>query len=337
MPPSVTIVIPNYNGAALLPELFSSLAAQTLAPDCVLVVDDASTDSSAELAATLGARVLPLDANRGFAAAVNYGVRSASTEWVAILNSDVTLAPDWLAILVEAAAASGADFVCGPLLSATETGSLDGGYDLLSRAACPWRAGSGFPLSSLLAPPDAWLPAFTALLLRRRDFLDLGGLEEAFESYLEDVDFGLRCREAGIRGLFVANAIAFHCGGATFGRWSPRATRLQSRNQLWLVARHYPDGWWRRHGRAILAGQLLWGLLALRHGVFFSWLRGKLEALARWRDMRLGTALLDPARLDADLDAWETAIREWQGAPPRDFYWRWYFRCAGRRAGKPVA
>ncbi len=325
----VTILIPNFNGEGLLEECIASALAQSLPASAVLVVDDASTDRSPQLAIKLGARVLALPENRGFAHAVNFGVQESSTEWVAVINSDVVLAKDWLALLLDAADLSDASYACGPITRHDQTGILDGAYDLLSRGACPWRAGSGFRIEELRLPGDFWLPSFTALLIRRDVFLQTGSLDETFGSYLEDVDFALRLRKAGYTGVFVPSALASHRGSATFGAWSPRATRLQSRNQVLLVARHYPDGWFRRFGRAVLAGQLLWGLLALRKGVFGAWLAGKLDAARLWKSVRRDSTPLDPGWLAARLAVGERDIAVWQGRPPRDAYWRWYFRLAG--------
>ncbi len=329
MPATVTVLIPNFNGARILEACIASALSQSLPPSEVLVVDDASTDLSPQLAAKLGARVLALPKNQGFAHAVNVGVLHATTEWVAIVNSDVTLARDWLANLLDAATANQAEYACGPITRSDDVSMLDGSYDLLSRSACPWRAGSGFPLAQLRPPEGFWLPSFTALLIRRELFLEAGSLDETLGSYLEDVDFGLRIRHLDHRGVFVATALASHVGSATFGAWSYRATRLQSRNQMLLVARHYPEGWFHRFGRAVFAGQLLWGVLALSKGAFLAWLAGKWDAFRIWSDVRKHSTHLDADWLSANLDACERDILHWQGQPPRDTYWRWYFRIAG--------
>jgi GT2 family glycosyltransferase len=160
-------------------------------------------------------------------------------------------------------------------------------------------------------------------------YLETGALDETFGSYLEDVDFALRLRRMGRDGVFVPAALASHRGSASFGAWSARATRLQSRNQVLLVARHYPDGWFRLFGRAVFAGQLLWGLLALRNGVFGAWLAGKLDAARLWRSVHHSSTPLDSDWLAPRLASCERAIVEWQGLPPRDSFWRWYFRLAG--------
>lgn len=329
MPAPVTVLIPNFNGERILEDCVASALQQSLPPSEVLVVDDASTDRSPLLAAGLGARVLALPVNLGFAHAVNSGVLQSFTEWVAIVNSDVVLASDWLSTLFNSARANQADYACGPITRRNQATILDGSYDLLSRGACPWRAGSGFPIAELRLPDGFWLPSFTALLIRRDLFLEAGSLDETFGSYLEDVDFGLRLRKMKSRGLFVPTALASHLGSATFGAWSYRATRLSSRNQLLLVARHYPDGWFRRFGRAVLAGQLLWGLLAFSRGVFRAWLAGKLDALRVWSVVRNRSTHMDADWLASNLATCERGILNWQGHPPRDAYWRWYFRLAG--------
>jgi hypothetical protein len=102
--------------------------------------------------------------------------------------------------------------------------------------------------------------------------------------------------------------------------------RLISRNQLILVARHYDRALFRACLWPILTGQLLWGLVALRHGAAVAWARGKRDGL---RDFRLEA---EPSpRLREFLNRSEREIQ----THARDAYWRWYFRLtcvAGERA-----
>ena len=105
----------------------------------------------------------------------------------------------------------------------------------------------------------------TAAVFERRVFERLGGLDERFESYLEDVDLGLRCAISGLGGRFVPEARAEHWGSGTLGEWHAATVRRMARNQVFLVAKHYPRGWVRELGWAVLAGQLLWGISAIKH------------------------------------------------------------------------
>ena len=316
MIPGVTAVIPVHNRADLLQRLLDTLQAQTF-PLEPLVVDNASTDGAPELARSRGYRVIEMEENAGFARAVNRGWREAKTDWIAILNSDVELDSRWLERLT-AAFGNTTSFATGTIFSAANPRQVDGTYDLVSRAACAWRAGHGEPARDDAAGmfPIAIAPA-TACIFRRDTLERLGGFDESFGSYLEDVDLGLRCVREGISGVFVPDAIAWHRGSATFGRWNPQTVRLISRNQVLLLSRHYDRALLRSCLWPILAGQLLWGLVALRHGSLIAWIQGKVNGL---REFRIDAE--PSSRLRDFLCASEREIR----TRARDPYWRWYFR-----------
>jgi len=326
----VSLLIPNWNGRARLVSLLARLQEQTLAPAQIVVADDGSTDGSAEAAASLGAEVVQLRQHAGFAAAVNAGLARCRNEWVALLNNDVAPEADWLERLVTAASEAGAWFACGKLLSASDPRRLDGTYDLLCRGAAAWRAGSGRPDGPPWDHPRAIrFAGFSAVVLRRELSAIAGPLDERFGSYLEDVDFCLRCALRGIPGLYVPQARGRHAGSATLGRWSAATVRLIARNQLLLVGKHYPADWKRRYGRAVLAAQLLWGALALRRGAFAAWIRGKQEGIKMFDSIRASSVPAEPDLLEAVLTEGERQIFELQRATGRDAYWRLYFLLAG--------
>ncbi len=91
----VSVVIPAYNAARFLPRCLNSVFAQTLQPAEVIVVDDGSSDDSAEIARKLGALVVSRP-NGGLSAARNTGVRRSSSEWVALLDADDMWQPEKL-------------------------------------------------------------------------------------------------------------------------------------------------------------------------------------------------------------------------------------------------
>lgn len=320
----VTIVAPNWNRRELLESLLGRLARQTRAAAEVIVVDDGSTDGSAEAARKLGATVIGFEQNRGFAVAVNAGIRACRTELVAVVNNDVDPETDWLERLSEALEQNReAWFAAGKILNAGDPGRLDGTWDLVSRGACAWRSGHGRKDGGFWnRPRRIRFAPWTATLFRRSLFEKAGELDERFESYLEDVDFGLRCARAGLGGLFVPEARALHHGSATLGRWHPEVVRRIARNQLLLVAKHFPERWWLRHGWPVLVGQLLWGLVALRHGTGRAWLGGKAEGWRRFGEFRRPAA--GPGLEDALLES-EREILEQQRATGFDAYWRLYF------------
>jgi GT2 family glycosyltransferase len=167
----------------------------------------------------------------------------------------------------------------------------------------------------------------TAALFRRDLFDQVGGLDETFESYLEDIDFGIRCAMIDCDGIYAPAAQARHRGSSTLGTWNSDTVRYISRNQVLLAAKHF-------HGQPrlpILAGQLLWGLLAVRHGKGISYLRGKISGLkavarARARNRAPGSE----QKFRAIVDASENEIFALQQKTGFDAYWRAYF-CLRRR------
>jgi GT2 family glycosyltransferase len=331
MAAETTVIIPNWNGAHRLARLLPQLAAQTLLPSRVIVVDNGSTDNSLQEAARFGAESIAFRENRGFAPAVNAGITASATDWVAILNNDVDLDPHWLERLIAAAESTGASYATGKTLQLSSPELLDGCFDLLSRSGLAWRAGYGCPAAQYSEPMRIRCAPFTALILRRGLFASVGPLDERFGSYLEDVDFGLRCALSGAWGVYEPSAIARHEGSATLGKWSAQMVELLSRNQLLLIAKHFPESWFSTLGMPVIAGHVLWGLLALRRGRFRAWLRGKRTAMASWGEWRRqaeATPLADLERLLLDD---ENFIRRLQHEGSRETFWSLYFRFVGER------
>lgn len=318
----MTVVIPNWNGSAMLAKLLDELRSQSFPIERVIVVDNGSTDDSVTVAKRAGADIIELGSNRGFSHAVNLGIQSSRTEWIAILNNDVSPDPDWLRNLVEKAEAADAWFATGKLLDTASRHRIDGAFDAVCRGACAWRCGSGRPDSPLWNQPrEIRFTPFTAAIFRSKLFERIGLLDEQFESYLEDVDFGMRSATSGFTGVYVPEAVAYHTGSATLGRWHPATVRKIARNQLLLVAKHYPRKWVLSYGWPVFVAQGLWGLVALRHGAGFAYLTGKLDGLRLFRRARGRSA----ANLAAIVENSEKDIREIQRLTGFDLYWRLYF------------
>lgn len=327
-PAEVSIVVPVWNGRSLVEGLLKSLRAQTHPAVEILIVDNGSDDGAPEAAERLGASVIRMGSNTGFARAVNRGIQECTTEWLAIINSDVELAPDWLERLLEAARLTGAWFATGKILSASDHGRVDGTYDALCRGGCAWRIGrdrTDGPEFSI--PRDIWSAPGTAGLFRTELFRQIGLLDEKFESYLEDVEFGLRCALRNYKGRYVPGAVAYHRGSATLGTWHPGIVRNISRNQLLLIAKHYPPRLLLQFAWPIVFSQSLWGLVAFRHRAFLAFLSGKLEGLRGFRAARRGDSLreIEPDRLGQILRDSEREIRRVQQLTGFDQYWRVYF------------
>jgi GT2 family glycosyltransferase len=319
---SVTVIVPVWNRRDLLERFLGGLRAQTYPIAEAVVVDDGSLDGSAELAESLGARTVRMGAHGGFAKAVNRGIRESRTPLVAIVNNDVDLAPDWLEKLA-AALEPGVWFATGRILQAASPDRIDATYDALCRGGTPWRVGHARQDGPAFREPcQIWSAPFTAALFRAALFQQAGMLDERFESYLEDVDFGLRCALAGCAGRYAPDAVAWHQGSATLGRWHPEITRRIARNQVFLIAKHYSGGLLWRYAWPIAVAQTLWGLVAVRHGAGRPWVVGKVEGFRRFGEFRNAAA----GKVVAEtLYASEREIHRVQRQSGADLYWTLYF------------
>jgi N-acetylglucosaminyl-diphospho-decaprenol L-rhamnosyltransferase len=222
-----SIVVVTWNSAADLGHLLASLAEQLRGGYEAIIVDNASEDSTVEVAAGWDGpkQVLPLDENRGFGAASNAGVDAARHGVVVLLNPDTLLVDGSLAELAARAAATRA--LWGPELlnedrsrqpsASPPPASWEVGLDALVPAALlprplrfrcePWR--------SRETREAGWLTG--ACIAARRDvLLELGPFDEALELYAEDLDLALRARELGVRSFFAPDvARVVHRGGGS--------------------------------------------------------------------------------------------------------------------------
>jgi GT2 family glycosyltransferase len=322
---SIAAIVPVWNGRDFVERLIASLQRQTRAASELIVVDNGSTDGAPELARKHGARVIAMGRNAGFAAAVNRGIRECRGEWIAVLNSDVELAPDYFATLIAARDGANPWFATGKILSAAAPGRIDGTFDAVCRGGAAWRVGAGRVDGPPFADPRriASVP-WTAALFRAELFRRVGLLEERFESYLEDVDFGMRCAAQGIDGIYDPAAVAWHHGSATLGRWHPETVRRIARNQLFLVARHYPAPVLARWFWPIFVAQSLWGAVAARHGAGMAWIRGAAQGMRGFSVMRRSCPPIDAKVLTDILRSGERTIREVQASTGYDAFWRMY-------------
>ncbi len=247
----ISVIIPNHNGRFHLEELFPTVASQTNKDFEVVLVDNASSDSSVEAARKIfpEVRLVELPRNMGFAAACNHGAEAARGDVLFFLNSDTRLDRRCIEYCLRGIDSQPyVGFFQPKILKMDRHDELDGAGDLLPKNGRPMRRAGG---KKSAMPLDARIlsPSGAASLWRREVFEKLGGFEESFFAYLEDVDLGLRAVLAGIGGRYIADAVVYHKGaGAAEGSYSgkgfdrPEAVRWIARNKIWLWARCLPAG-----------------------------------------------------------------------------------------------
>jgi GT2 family glycosyltransferase len=242
--PRVAVVIPCWNGAAWLPGCLGSLAAQTRAPDEVVVVDNGSADDSIAIAEAAGATVLALGRNTGFAVAANRGIAATTAEVVALVNTDVELAPDWLEHgLAALAAHPEAGSVATRMVDLADPTVLYDAGDVLGRDGAAVQRGRFEPDDGRYPAGDVFAACAGAALYRRAALEDVGGFDERLVLYYEDVDLGLRLRLRGWGCVYAPAAVARHAGGGSSSELPRSPGWWVERNALLLVAKAFPARW----------------------------------------------------------------------------------------------
>jgi len=249
----VTVIIVNLNGGDHLLRCLSCLAEQDTPPERIVLIDNCSTDGSAASArewvardGRLAGRLEEVDSatNTGFAAANNRGVESCTTEFVALLNPDAFPDRGWLTALVAAARKhpEAASFGSWQRLEG-RPGLLDGVGDVYHISGVAWRDGHAKTRGERYEPDgEIFSACAAAALYRRQAFLEVGGFDEDFFCYFEDVDLGFRLRLAGYAARSVAAAGVSHVSAAsTGGSRSNFAVYNGHRNLVWCFVKNMPS------------------------------------------------------------------------------------------------
>ncbi len=257
--------------------------AQTFRDFEVLVLDNASTDDSADEVERRwpGFRLVRFEHNLGFAAANNRGAQLARGRWLAFLNNDAFPQPDWLERLVEAAQARPEfAFFASRLVYASDTDRMQAAGDVLNISGFAWSRDNGYPLAAAhLEAQEVFSACAAAAMFQRQAFLDVGGFNADFVSHLEDVDLGFRLRLVGQRCLYVPSAVVAHVVSASYGAESERTVYQVQRNVVWMYAADMPGRLFWKYLPAHLVANLVFLLYYTLHGRGRAAWRAKLDAL----------------------------------------------------------
>jgi GT2 family glycosyltransferase len=284
----IDIIIPNYNGAALLPDCLNALRAQTRRDFVATVVDDGSADGSLALLARdyPEVRVLALERNGGFVSAVNVGFRATSSPFLVLLNNDAAPEPRWLEYLVGALERHPAyGFAASKLMLFDRRDHLHSAGDFYQLNGVPgnrgvWQRDRGqYDAVSEVFGPCAAAAAYRRSALER--LAPDGQLLDAdLVMYCEDVDLNLRAHFAGVRTIFEPRAVVYHRLSATGG--GVTASYYCGRNFPLVWLKNLPAPAQRRNWSRLLTSQLGFALHSLWHGrepAARARLRGQLAAL----------------------------------------------------------
>ncbi len=249
--PRISVIIPNFNGAAFLGPCLDSLARQVFPAWKVIVVDNGSSDESRRIVEghPLKPEWIGLSANRGFSAAVNIGIRKAGAEAVALLNNDTEADPRWILSGAKALIEyPEADFFASLILQRVDRDRVDSAGAGYARDGRPYPCASGERAAKCNTRRPILATSAGAAFFPQRLFEEIGFFDESFFAYLEDVDLCLRAGLLGKTGMFLPEAVVYHHGEGTDlgdrpgGRPEDSEMRVQwiARNKILILARDLP-------------------------------------------------------------------------------------------------
>jgi GT2 family glycosyltransferase len=294
--PSLAVAVLTWNGAHLIGMALDSLGHQNVDGFRTVVVDNGSTDGTVGLVMERWpwAEVVALPGNVGITAGLNRCVQEAAgSEFIALVNNDVELAPSWLEELMLALRADPrAASASGKVLSFHRRELIDRAGDVMAWSGEAVGRGCGeLDRGQYDEPGEVFSACAGVGLFRSAVFAEIGGFDEQFSAYHEDTDWGFRARLAGWTSVYTPSAVAWHIGSATAGPASDFSLYHGMRNAIWLIAKNYPAASLVRH-----APELLW-----RHVLMFmrNALGGRFRLLARaWGEALRGMPAVLAKRRD---------------------------------------
>ena len=324
----ITAAVLTYNGRHLLEPLLTSLAAQTVAPEIhTVVVDNGSTDGTTEWLDECwpAIEVVNVHENRGVTAGLNQCVAAAhGSEFVLLLNNDIRLEPDFVRLLVmtletepRAAAA------VGKMLSGRDPKRIDGAGDTFSWRGTAYRRGHGtIDVGQFDRTEEVFGACAGAAVYRAEALREVGGFDESFFAYLEDVDWSFRARRLGWKVVYDGSAVATHLGGATLGADLNEFNAYHLwRNGNWVVAKNYTPHELLVNAPALATTQILQLATAARGGLMSAWARATWDSIRGMHSAYASRPDLKRAHVESDLDAvvdpaWTGLVRSWRARLP---------------------
>jgi len=289
--PLLSVIIPNWNGAALLPSCLDALREQTLRDFEVILVDNASRDESCALVRERypEVRLLEMPRNLGLTGGCNAGIGVARGELIALLNNDAEADPRWLEALAGALARHPeAGSAATKMLLHDRRDVINSAGDFYGRDGIPGNRGVWQPDDGSY-DQEMWVfGACGGAVAYRRAMLDeIGLFDEDFFMYCEDVDLAWRAQLAGWRCIYAPQARVYHRLSATGG--GALSSYYTGRNTLYVIAKDMPASIRQKHWRRIAAAQ--WrvardALRAWRGEAARARLRGQWAGIIGWRQAR---------------------------------------------------
>ncbi len=286
----LAIVILNWNGEKMLKEYLPTVLRYSCDEAKVYVADNASTDGSLEMLRTdfPTCSLIELDRNWGFAEGYNKALAQVDAEYFLLLNSDIEVTPHWLTPLIEYMDAHTDTAICQPkLLSVFEKNRFEyagacGGY--LDKYGYPFCRGRVFQTveedkGQFNDPAEVLWATGAALMIRSKDYWEVGGLDGRFFAHSEEIDLCWRLRIRGRKVVCLPDSHVYHVGGGTLPKANPMKTYLNFRNNLTMLYKCLPDD----ELRGVMRWRWFLDYLAAWEMLILQWNIGDFKAVYRAR------------------------------------------------------
>lgn len=288
--PRFSILILNWRSEQHLPGCLKALQAQSFKDFEILLLDNGGDESIPKTLIDeypeLQLSLTRSEKNLGFAQGNNLIAKQARGEYLVLLNADAFLEPNWLSIIQDATLAYPEHFFASRLLKANEPEKIDGEWHVYHVSGLAWRHMHNQPQSQATnESKEVFGACAAAAVYPRVAFEAVGGFDEDFFAYMEDIDLDFRLQLAGYPCLYLPEAIAYHVGSASSAPRSDFAVFHGHRNLPWVFIKNMP-------------GLLFWCLAPLHVMVNLAYLimapfmgKGKVMAKAKWASLKgLGNA-----------------------------------------------
>ena len=253
-----SIIIPNFNGAKFLPDCLNSLhQAITNCRDSqfeIIFIDNASTDNSIDIFEKIipkefNYRIIFNQINRGFAPAVNQGIRLAKFNYVVLINNDLTMESNWFKLISQSITQNkdqATTTYFGTILTKDGTKFESQGLKFFYRGKCqnisnnqPFNSPSFLKGRGSEGGFLVWGASAALVVYHKNTIKKIGLFDEDFFAYEEDVDLSLRLHNLGFKTLYFPSAISYHLGGGTSNSMGIFRHRMDAKNWIYIIVKNF--------------------------------------------------------------------------------------------------
>lgn len=284
----VTVVIPNYNGKNYLRDCIESVRRQLQVEYELIIIDNASTDSDyAWEKEQPDFTWVSQDQNYGFSHAVNEGIKRAKGQYILLLNNDTVLEEDFLKAMREAIEQDKRIFaVSSKMLCYHQPEIIDDVGDEYNLLGWAFKRGEGKSRDKYMQAYNVFSACAGAALYRKSVLHEIGGFDEKFFAYMEDVDISYRARIYGYKNVYCPFAKVYHIGSATSGsKHNQFKVKLAARNNIYMVYKNMPILQLLINSPFLIIGYLIKGIYFSKKGLGSIYLQGIKEALTTYKEL----------------------------------------------------